>query len=133
TSATQPRGQETAQSYKPEHMWGDQAAKGILERHRPKPRRNIKLGNDAKGHKAHQHAQAEQCLNRHGVVSYLLCPLSVTNGHCDASNQCPHSSESRHGGTSFTSACADAAGWGWLLLPCPPPPLRPHSWLHPPS
>src|SRR5262249_22656138 len=50
-------------------MRGDQEAKGILERHRLKPRRDIKLGNDAKSHKAGQHAQAEQCLNRHGVVS----------------------------------------------------------------
>src|SRR5262249_43621341 len=66
-----------AQSYKPEHMRGDQAAKGILERHRLKPRRDIKLGNDAKGHKAGQHAQAEQCLNRHRVVSCLPVKMSA--------------------------------------------------------
>src|SRR5262249_45355529 len=51
---------------------GDQAAKGILTRHRLKPRRDINLGNDAKGHKARQYAQAEQRLNRHGVASRLL-------------------------------------------------------------
>src|SRR5262249_170414 len=69
-------GDKKAQSYKPEHMRGDQAAKSILERHRLEPGHDIKLGNDAKGHKAREHAQAEQCLNRHGFVSCLLCPLA---------------------------------------------------------
>src|SRR5262249_26696283 len=68
-------GDKKTQSHKPEHMRGDQPAKGILPRYRLKPRRDIKLGHDAKGHKARQHAQAEQCLNRHGVASRFLCPL----------------------------------------------------------
>jgi Mor family transcriptional regulator len=63
-----------------------QRKNGILPMLCPELRHDVKLRNDAEGHEAQQHAQAEKRLNRHLVASLatratgktIQCPVGVS-------------------------------------------------------